>query len=438
MYGEHFSLKEPPFRLSPDPQFLYASRQHARARAYMDSIMWLTDGFVVITGEIGSGKTTLIQSFISELPEDVALAHVAQTQVSPVEFLQAILVEFGFRPFEMKKAELLDTLNTHLIELYGSGRKVLLIIDEAQNLSPRVLEELRLLSGVETQKEKVLRIILAGQPELKDKLDSPNLEQLAQRVRLRFHLGPLNRDETREYIRHRLAVAGAGERELFTEDTFPLIFRHTRGTPRLVNTLCDTAMLCAFADDRAEIGSAEIEAALAELQWHEHPPFARSRQRPALSAVDDGKDDTGSFALARLRILHQDRQVATRDLQDGRIIIGRTPDNELQLQSRFVSRHHAQILTRDGESVLEDLNSTNGVYLEGNRIKRRRLRHGDRIQLGEHTLVYEDLRDAATSADEDEVLLPEEALDGDGEHDQEEDVPDDLDALPRTAERSGD
>jgi general secretion pathway protein A len=402
MYSEHFQLTEPPFRLSPDPQFLYASRQHARAKAYMDSIMWLTDGFVVITGEIGSGKTTLIQSFISELPEDVALAHIAQTQVSPVEFLQAILVEFGFRPFSMQKAELLDTLNTHLIELYASGRKVLLIIDEAQNLSPLVLEELRLLSGVETQKEKVLRIILAGQPELKDKLDSPRLEQLAQRVRLRFHLGPLNRDETTEYVRHRLRVAGAGDRELFSEECFALIYRHTLGTPRLVNTLCDTAMLCAFADDRETVDAGVIEAALQELQWHEHPPIRR--HRPALSAVDDGRDDTGGFALSRLRILHADRQIGTRDLQDGRLIIGRTQDNDLQIQSRFVSRHHAQILTRDGQSLLEDLNSTNGVYLEGNRIKRRRLRHGDRIQLGEHCLVYEDLRDAAGLPDEDEPL----------------------------------
>ena len=393
MYSEHFQLTEPPFRLSPDPQFLYASRQHARAKAYMDSIMWLTDGFVVITGEIGSGKTTLIQSFISELPEDVALAHIAQTQVSPVEFLQAILVEFGFRPFEMRKAELLDTLNTHLIELYASGRKVLLIVDEAQNLSLQVLEELRMLSGVETQKEKVLRIILAGQPELKEKLDSPRLEQLAQRVRLRFHLGPLNRDETAEYIRHRLRVAGAGERELFSEDCFPLIYRHTLGTPRLVNTLCDTAMLCAFADDRPSVDAGLVDAALQELQWHEHPPIRR--QRPALAAVDDGRDDTGGFVMSRLRILHNDHQIGSCEVQDGRLIIGRTEDNDLQLESRFISRHHAQIITRDGRSLLEDLNSTNGVYLDGIRIKRRRLRHGDRIQLGEHCLVFEDLRDAA-------------------------------------------
>ena len=183
MYLEPFKLKELPFRLSPDPQFLYLSKQHARAKAYMESTIWFTDGFVVITGEIGSGKTTLIETFLRELEKDVVVAQINQTQVSAVEFLQAVLVQFGFSPFKMKKAELIATLNNFLIEQYAAGRKVLLIVDEAQNLSMRVLEEIRLLSGVETTKEKVLRIILAGQPELNEKLDAPELIQLTQRIR---------------------------------------------------------------------------------------------------------------------------------------------------------------------------------------------------------------------------------------------------------------
>ncbi len=162
MYTEHFKLKELPFRLTPDPQFLYLSKNHARAKAYMESTIWFTDGFVVITGEIGAGKTTLIETFLKELEKDVMVAQIHQTQVSAIEFLQAVLVQFGYTPFKMKKAELLATLNTFLIEQYAAGRKVLLIVDEAQNLSLRVLEEVRMLSGVETTKEKVLRIILAG------------------------------------------------------------------------------------------------------------------------------------------------------------------------------------------------------------------------------------------------------------------------------------
>src|SRR5690606_32392069 len=163
----------------------------------------------VITGDIGSGKTTLIESFLSELPEDVVLAHINQTQLSPVEFLQAVLVEFGFEPFRMRKIELLTMLRDFMVEQYAAGKKVLLVVDAAQNLARAVLEEVRMLSGIEAQKEKLLRIILAGQPELSGKLDSPRLEQLAQRVRLRFHLGALSRQETRDYILHRLDVAGA-------------------------------------------------------------------------------------------------------------------------------------------------------------------------------------------------------------------------------------
>src|SRR3982750_4392971 len=195
MYSENFKLRELPFRLSPDPQFLFLSRAHARAKAYMESTIWFTDGFVVITGEIGSGKTTLIESFLKEIQSDVVIAQINQTQVSAVDFLQAVLVQFGFSPFKMKKAELIATLNNFLIEQYTAGRKVMLVIDEAQNLSQRTLEEVRMLSGVETTKDKVLRIILAGQPELNAKLDSPELVQLAQRVRLRFHLSALSEED---------------------------------------------------------------------------------------------------------------------------------------------------------------------------------------------------------------------------------------------------
>src|SRR5512134_3681454 len=222
MYLEHFKLRELPFRLSPDPAVLYPSQIHSRAKAYMESTIWFTDGFVVITGEIGSGKTTLIETFLRELEKDVVVAQVAQTQVSPIEFLQAVLVQFGFTPFKMRKAELIATLNQFLVEQYAAGRKVLLIVDEAQNLSNRVLEEIRLLSGVETTKEKVLRIILAGQPELNVKIDSPELMQLRQRVRLRFHLSALSDEDTVNYIDHRLQVAGAHGRQLFAPETMPV------------------------------------------------------------------------------------------------------------------------------------------------------------------------------------------------------------------------
>src|ERR1044072_4989886 len=222
MYLELFKLHELPVPLTPDPPILYLSKHHARAKAYRESTIWFTDGFVVITGEIGSGKTTLIETFLKELEKDVVVAQINQTQVTAIEFLQSVLVQFGFSPFKMKKAELLSTLNEFLVEQYANGRRVLLIIDEAQNLSSKVLEEIRMLSGVETTKEKVLRIILAGQPELNDKLDSPELVQLAQRVRLRLHLSALSESDLQAYVLHRLEVAGSGGRKIFHDDIYPL------------------------------------------------------------------------------------------------------------------------------------------------------------------------------------------------------------------------
>ncbi len=396
MYLDPFKLKELPFRLSPDPQFLYLSKQHARAKAYMESTIWFTDGFVVITGEIGSGKTTLIESFLKEVPSDVVVAQINQTQVSAIDFLQAVLVQFGFSPFKMKKAELIATMNNFLIEQYAAGRKVLLIVDEAQNLSMRVLEEIRLLSGVETTKEKVLRIILAGQPELNEKLDAPELVQLTQRIRLRFHLSTLSQQEMRAYIEHRLSVAGAGERQIFSEDTYPEIFRYTGGVPRLVNTLCDTAMMAAFAADRTNVNLSDISTAVAELQWVEYSLRAQQSLRPVAEAFESvpppaATSDT-SQPIGRILVATDGRTVQELPLRIGRIIVGRTPDNDLQIDSRFVSRHHCQIITTANSCVIEDLNSTNGIYVRSKRVRRHYLNDGEVVLIGKHELIFVDER----------------------------------------------
>jgi general secretion pathway protein A len=397
MYLEHFGLKELPFRLSPDPAFLYLSKNHARAKAYMESTIWFTDGFVVITGEVGSGKTTLIETFLSELDKDVVVGQVNQTQVSPIEFLQSVLVQFGFLPFKMKKAELLATLNQFLIEQYAAGRKVLLIVDEAQNLSRRVLEEIRMLSGVETTKEKVLRIILAGQPEMNDKLDSPELLQLVQRVRLRFHLTALSEEDLRAYVVHRLEVAGSQGRALFGEETFPVIYRYTGGVPRLINTLCDTALMGAFATERDQVGQAELEAAIEELGWKDYT--SRTARMRMLQGATPGAG-AGREPLARILLNLDGERIDERVLSPGRLVIGRTNDNDLQVDSKYVSRHHCQIVTTPEGSVLEDLNSTNGTYVRSKRVRSHHLNDGDVISLGRHELIYVDERSARAQAHE--------------------------------------
>jgi putative secretion ATPase (PEP-CTERM system associated) len=417
MYLELFRLQELPFRLSPDPQFLYLSKHHARAKAYMESTIWFTDGFVVITGEIGAGKTTLIETFLRELEKDVVVAQINQTQVTAVEFLQTVLAQFGFSPFKMKKAELLTTLNTFLIEQYAAGRKVLLIVDEAQNLSDRVLEEIRMLSGVETTKEKVLRIILAGQPELNDKLNSPELIQLAQRIRLRFHLTPLSSSDARAYIEHRLEVAGSGGRQIFDDDTFPFIHRYTGGVPRLINTLCDTAMMGAYAIDKDTIGLSDLHNAIEELQWVEFA--ARTNKLEKLkpeTLAPTPASLAAPLVLARLILVTEGTTIAEYSLRAGRVLIGRTPENDVHIESKYVSRHHCQITTTLEGSILEDLNSTNGVQIKGKRVRRQNLNDGDVIGLGRHQLMYVDERAARARL----VVETEDPAGDTGAHEQPE------------------
>jgi type II secretory pathway predicted ATPase ExeA/pSer/pThr/pTyr-binding forkhead associated (FHA) protein len=434
MYLELFKLNDLPFRLSPDPQFLFLSKNHARAKAYMESTIWFTDGFVIITGDIGAGKTTLIETFLRELDKDVIVAQVNQTQVSVTEFLQSVLVQFGFQPFRMKKAELMATLNQYLIEQYTAGKKVMLIVDEAQNLSNRVLEEVRMLSGIETTRDKVLRIILAGQPELNDKLDSPELIQLVQRVRLRFHLTPLSAPDTRAYIEHRLQVAGSGGRQIFQDETFPVIFQYSGGVPRLVNTLCDTALMSAFAVDSDTVGLEELKSAIEELRWVDYATRLQrlrnlrqqaaragaTRQHAVPQEEDIDPNQTGRLrsmalhlpgqltdtplkdperpALAKLLLILDGRTVAEYPLVPGRLVVGRAAESDIPVDSKFVSRNHCQIITSAHGTMVEDLNSTNGVHIQGIRVRRHELTDGDTIALGRHDLVYVDLRHATTIA----------------------------------------
>jgi hypothetical protein len=258
----------------------------------------------------------------------------------------------------------------------------------------------------------VLRIILAGQPELNEKLDAPELIQLTQRIRLRFHLTTLSAPETRAYIQHRLEVAGAADRQIFAEDCFAEIFRFTGGVPRLVNTLCDTALMAAFTADRDTVTLTDMHQAIEELQWVDYsarnalqmkiPAEPRFAESPAPSGGSGGHaaphSDNDPPIHGRLLVATDGRTVEERMLRVGRIIVGRTPDNDLQIDSRFVSRHHCQIVTTMHSSVIEDLNSTNGIYVKSKRVRRHYLNDGDVVVIGKHELIYVDERMARTRA----------------------------------------
>jgi len=267
MYLEYFGLSAQPFQLTPDSDFLFMSESHSRAKAYMDYTVWNREGFVVITGEIGCGKTTLIQKLLSELDENVVVAKVFQTQLDEVEFLQAVLVEFGLNPFNAKKVELLDMLNNFLIEQFLQHKQIVLIVDDAHNLSVKVLEEIRMFAGLETRKEKILHVILVAQPQLNEMLDHPDMQQLMQRVKLRYHIRALSERELGDYVRHRLSIVGAANRTLFPTEALSAVFKYAGGIPRLINTLCDTTLTCAYADNLPAITVELVETAAKELQW---------------------------------------------------------------------------------------------------------------------------------------------------------------------------
>lgn len=264
MYERYFAFKDHPFRLTPDPNYLFLGAKHREGFAHLLFAMREGSGFVAVTGEVGTGKTTLVRALLRETYGDVAVAYIFNPVLSATELLQTINAEFGLPSRSTSKKELVETLNNYLVAQKLDGGRAVVIVDEAQNLEPAVLEQLRLLSNLETETEKLLQIILLGQPELRDVLDRTELRQLSQRIALRWHLDPLNREETARYVRHRLRVAG-GDEDLFDERALDMVYQQTAGIPRLVNILAHRALLVAYTKGLANVGMNEVTFAAAEL-----------------------------------------------------------------------------------------------------------------------------------------------------------------------------
>lgn len=279
MYEEFYGFREKPFAIAPDPAFLYLSRKHQRALTLLSYGLENEVGFTVITGEIGSGKTTLIRAILNNLDEHITVGLVSNTQCESFqELLRWILFSFNLDYHKSDKVELYDTFIEFLLKEYGESRRTVLIVDEAQHLSPSALEQLRMLSNVNAEKDQILQIILVGQPELRKTLLRPELHQFAQRIGVDYHLMPLDAQETRGYIQKRLVLAG-GNPKLFAEDTFELIWRSTRGIPRLINILCDTALVYGFSDQQRRITADLVRDVVRDKQtglsaFHENRPLA--------------------------------------------------------------------------------------------------------------------------------------------------------------------
>jgi general secretion pathway protein A len=266
MYTQFYGLREKPFSLSPDPRYLYLADSHREALAHLLYGIEQGEGFIAITGEVGTGKTTLCRTLLQRIEPGTEVAFIFNPQLSALELLQAISAELGLETGDRTRRELTDQLNRFLLTKRQEDHRVLLIIDEAQNLAPDALEQVRLLSNLETNTEKLIQIILIGQPELDALLEQPSLRQLCQRIGVRWRLAPLSPGETREYIRHRLRIAAGAPRDLFTELAMREIHRRSRGIPRLVNLLCDRALLAGYAAGAKAIGLGLVSQTEKELR----------------------------------------------------------------------------------------------------------------------------------------------------------------------------
>lgn len=268
MYKSFYNLQRAPFEITPDPSFLFPTTRHNEALASLYYGVTAHRGFVVLTGEVGTGKTLILRSLLGLLQRrDVAFALIFNPTLSPLEFMRYIALDFGLHVSGKAKDELIHVLNGFLLTRHQKGLTTILVVDEAHHLTSEVLEEIRLLTNLETSQQKLLQIILAGQPELDQKLDSHELRQLKQRIALRCHLDPLNAIETREYMRRRLQIAGAnGAVQIFSGPAIEAVYTHARGIPRLINTICENALLAGYAKHASTITSEIIDSVAQDLR----------------------------------------------------------------------------------------------------------------------------------------------------------------------------
>ncbi|MEN8258872.1 MAG: AAA family ATPase [Thermodesulfobacteriota bacterium] len=291
MYKEHFGFASAPFSIAPDPHSLYMSERHKEALAHLFYGMRSDGGFVMLTGEVGTGKTTICRCLLEQIPKATDIAFILNPKLTVEELLATICDEFDIDHQENQNSIkfYVDRINNFLLHSHASGRKAVLIIDEAQNLSTDVLEQIRLLTNLETNERKLLQIILLGQPELKKMLQQPELRQLAQRITARYHLTPLSESEVGSYIAHRLVIAG-GRARIFPESTIKTLFRLSKGTPRLINIICDRSLLGTYVQDQDKVNTATIKKAAREV-------FGEIVDRPPHTIKKSGMLIVGLFIL---------------------------------------------------------------------------------------------------------------------------------------------
>lgn len=286
MYEAFYGLSSKPFQLNPDPSFYFGSKQHRRAKAYLEYGVQRNEGFIVITGEVGAGKTTIVRGLLASLdPDKVVAANLVTTQLDAEDTLRMVGAAFGVRVKDISKADVLMALEAFLVNQTSQGKRCLLVVDEAQNLTPRAVEELRMLSNFQFGQQALLQTFLVGQPEFRTILQSPSMQQLRQRVTATCHIGPLDLGETQGYIEHRLKCAGAAGRPTFDAAAFEAIFKASGGIPRRVNLICDRLLLLGFLGSKDAFGLEDVNEVVSEI--HEESAVPVSKTQSDRSDWDD-------------------------------------------------------------------------------------------------------------------------------------------------------
>jgi general secretion pathway protein A len=276
MYESFYGLDNKPFQLNPDPSFYFGSKQHRRAKAYLDYGVSRNEGFIVITGEIGAGKTTLLRALIDGLHDsNVVIGHLVTTQLGAEDTLRMVGASFGFKVKDVPKSELLITLEAFLIDQTSKGKRCLLIVDEAQNLTARAVEELRMLSNFQYGNQALMQSFLVGQPEFREILHRPEMEQFRQRVAATCHIGPLDREETQQYIEHRLKCVGSVGRPTFDADALDLVFKASGGIPRRINSVCDRLLLAGYLAGKSHLEASDVQEVVREFALESDVPSRR-------------------------------------------------------------------------------------------------------------------------------------------------------------------
>ncbi|NDP38752.1 MAG: AAA family ATPase [Rhodoferax sp.] len=288
MYETYYGLTSKPFQLNPDPSFYFGSKQHRRAKAYLEYGVQRNEGFIVITGEVGAGKTTIVRGLLASLdPDKVVAANLVTTQLDAEDTLRLVGAAFGVRVKDVSKADVLMALEAYLVNQTSQGRRCLLIVDEAQNLTAKAVEELRMLSNFQFGQQALLQTFLVGQPEFRAILQSPTMQQLRQRVTATCHIGPMDKDETRGYVEHRLKCAGSAGRPSFDDLAFEAIFKASGGIPRRINLTCDRLLLLGFLGNKDAFGAEDVNEVVKEIDDESVVPA--NQGAPTRSAPDDSR-----------------------------------------------------------------------------------------------------------------------------------------------------